>query len=61
MVYTVSMATNKQQTSLRLSAEGRALQEALARKLGLSLTAIVEMAIRELAERKGVKVKVTMK
>jgi hypothetical protein len=55
----MAMATDKKQTSLRLSTEARTLQEALARKLGLSLTAIIEMAVRQLAERYNVKAKPT--
>jgi len=53
------MATLKQQTSLRLSLEARAMQEALARKLGVSLSAVIELAIRELATRYNVKIKPT--
>jgi len=49
----------KQQTTIRLTTEGRALQVGLARKLGLSLTAIIEMAVRQLAERYNVKAKPT--
>ncbi len=42
------MATSKFPTSLRLSDEARAMQAALARRLGVSLTAVVEMAVRKL-------------
>ena len=41
-------------TSLRLSEEGKQLRKLLAKKLGLSESAVIELAIRKLAEREGV-------
>ncbi len=41
-------------TSLRLSEEGKQLRKLLAKKLGLSESAVVELAIRKLAESEGV-------
>ena len=41
-------------TSLRLSEDGKQLRKLLAKKLGLSESAVVELAIRKLAEREGV-------
>lgn len=48
-------------TSVRLSDEGRALHRALADKLGVSLTAVLEMSVRLLAQREGVTVTVKPK
>lgn len=45
---------NKQPTSLRLSPEAKRLLEELAKKLGVTQAAIVEIAIRRLAETEGV-------
>jgi DNA-binding PadR family transcriptional regulator len=45
----------KKHSSYRLSEEGKQLLNLLARKLGVSETAILEFAIREMAERKEVK------
>ena len=42
-------------TNLRFTPEGRRLLQLLATKLGLTLTSVVELAVRELAERKQVK------
>lgn len=47
--------TTKQSTTHRLTEEARLLLQALARKSGVSQTAIMEMAIREKAKREGVK------
>lgn len=44
------------QTSIRLSAETMALREALSGRLGISSSAVLEMAIRKLADAEGVKV-----
>jgi len=38
-------------TSLRFTLEGRRLLEALAAKLGISMAAVIEIALRLLAER----------
>jgi predicted transcriptional regulator len=48
------MATTKKQTGIRLTDEGRELLEELARKLGVSQTAIMEIAIRKMAANEGV-------
>ena len=42
-------------TSIRLSEEGKQLRKFLAKKLGLSESAIVELALRRLAEAEGVR------
>ena len=42
-------------TSIRLSEEASRLRELLAKKLGLSQSAIIELAIRKLAEQENVK------
>ena len=41
-------------TSIRLSEEGQHLRKLLAKKLGLSESAVVELALRRLAELEGV-------
>ena len=41
---------NKEQTSMRLTPEASRLLEKLAKKLGVSRTAVMEMAVRRLAE-----------
>jgi predicted transcriptional regulator len=43
----------KHPTSYRLSAEALRLIDQLATKLGLGKTAVLELAIRKLAEREG--------
>lgn len=42
-------------TSIRLSAEADRLIKALAEKLGIKQSGVIEMAIRKLAERENVK------
>lgn len=42
--------------STRLSETGRRILDALKAKKGVTGTAVIEMAIREMAEREGVKV-----
>ena len=44
-----------QATSLRLSREAKRLLKALAEKSGISMTAKLEVMIREYAKREGVK------
>lgn len=44
----------KKLTSIRLSEEALQLRKILAQKLGVSETAVLELAVRELAEKKGV-------
>lgn len=48
------MADPKKKTSVSLSQDGRTLLEKLARKLGVSQSAVLEIAIREKADREGV-------
>ena len=45
--------TGKKPVGLNLSAEARRLMADLADKKGVSKTGVVEMAIREMAEREG--------
>jgi len=45
---------NKTQTSIRLTQEAKRLRKLLSAKLGVSLTAVIELAIREFAKREGV-------
>ena len=42
-------------TSIRMTAEAKRLQAALAEKLGITLSAVIELAIRQMAKREGVK------
>jgi hypothetical protein len=44
----------KKHTSYRISDEGKRLIKLLAQRLGVSETAVVEMAVREMAEKRGV-------
>lgn len=44
----------KKQTSIRLSAEADRLREALAEKMGISKSAVLEIAIRDMAAKHGV-------
>ncbi len=44
---------DKKPTTIRLSAEARRLLDALSEQLGISHTAIIELAIREKAQREG--------
>jgi len=46
---------NKQATSIRLTPEAKSLIKELAKKLGISQAAIMEIAIRRLAESEGVR------
>jgi predicted transcriptional regulator len=46
---------DKKPTSIRLSEEARRLRALLAKKLGVSQSAVLELAIRELARREGIK------
>jgi hypothetical protein len=45
----------KQSTSVRLSPEAKRLLALVAKKLGISLTAALEISIRTQAKREGVK------
>ena len=49
--YNVNMT--KKKTSIRYSDEAKALLEQLAKKLGISQSAILELAIRALAKQEG--------
>jgi antitoxin component of RelBE/YafQ-DinJ toxin-antitoxin module len=48
------MAKNIPTTSIRLTAEAKRLQAALSEKLGVSLSAIIELAIRRMAKEEGI-------
>jgi predicted transcriptional regulator len=48
------MTTKKKQTSVRLSDRGREILHALAEKSGVSITAIIEIALRHEMEREGI-------
>jgi len=54
--YTGRSTMVKKHISYRISEEGKQLIKALAQRLGVSETAIVEMAVREMAEKRGVKI-----
>lgn len=45
----------KKYTSIRISADGERLRAALAKLLGVNKTAVIEIALRELAAKHGVK------
>lgn len=45
----------KKPTSIRLSEEGKHLRKLLAERLGLSESAVIELALRRLAEMEGVR------
>jgi hypothetical protein len=51
------MAQPKKPTSIRLSPDAIELRRALSAKLGIDQTAIVELAIRRLAEAEGISTK----
>jgi len=46
---------NKPATSFRITEAAQILLEKLAEKLGIAKTAVVELAVRELAKKEGVK------
>jgi len=50
------MTTQKRATSMRLSPTAEGLLEALAKKLGVSKSAVFELAIRAFAEQQNVRV-----
>jgi biotin operon repressor len=54
MIYNYGMS--KEKTSYALTEDCRKLLTELARKLGLSRTAIIELAVRRLAQAEGVHV-----
>lgn len=49
------MPTTKKSTTIRLSEDARGLLARIAAKLGVSQAAVMEMALRLLAKREGVK------
>lgn len=49
------MKERKKATSIRLSEEGKLLRKLLADRLGLSESAVIELALRKLAEMEGIK------
>ena len=48
------MEKTSKPTNIRLSLEGKQLLQALAERLGITMTAVIEIAIRLLAKREGV-------
>lgn len=46
----------REQINVRLSEDARKLLALLASKLGISRTAVIELAIRELAEKKNIRI-----
>jgi hypothetical protein len=52
--YTERSPMGKKHTSYRISEEGKQCIKLLARLLGISETAVVEIAVREMAEKKRV-------
>jgi TRAP-type C4-dicarboxylate transport system substrate-binding protein len=52
MRYNASMM--KKKTSIRYSAEAKDLLEKLAKKMGISQSAVLELAIRALAKQEGI-------
>ncbi len=51
------MSDGKQATSMRLSEEARRLLDELARRQGITRSAVMELAIREYARSQGVRVR----
>jgi hypothetical protein len=49
------MKEHKKPTSIRLSDEGKRLRKALSERLGISESAVLELALRRLAEMEGIK------
>ena len=47
--------SDKQGTGFRLSKKARLLLKAIAREDGLTMTGVLESAIRQIAEQKGIK------
>ncbi len=54
MRYNCGMKNKKVATSIRLSAEAKALLERLSDTLGISQAAVMELSIREKAQKEGV-------
>lgn len=53
---TIIMLDKTKTTSFRLSSDARALIELLSQKNGISQTAVIELAVRQLAKTEGVEV-----
>jgi hypothetical protein len=51
------MPSKLPQTNVRLSVEARSALQALAKRLGVSASAVVEMLIRERTRKEGLKIK----
>lgn len=51
----MSTGSGKKPTTIRLSAEAQRLLVLLAERNGVSKTAVLEMAVRQMAQREGVK------
>ena len=54
MLYNGCMRKAEKHTSFRLTAEAKHLLETLAQRLGISQTAVVEIALRKFAEQEQV-------
>ena len=48
-----ALVREKKKTSIRLSSEAKALLEQLSKKLGISQSAVLEIAIRTFAKQEG--------
>lgn len=57
MIYNAYMKSklNKKLTSIRMTDEARRLVELLAEKYGMTNSAIIELAVREYAEKREIK------
>ena len=51
------MPSKLPQTNVRLSVEARAALQALAERLGVSASAVVEMLLRDKARKEGLKIR----
>lgn len=50
----VPISDDKKQVGVKLTGEARRLRAELSRKLGIDQTAVIELAIRQMARREGV-------
>ncbi len=50
----IQKTDDKKQIGVKLTGEARRLRAEIARKLGIDQTAVIELAIREKAQREGV-------
>jgi predicted DNA-binding protein len=54
-MYNESMKKSERKTTIRLTDEAKELIERLSKKLGINKTAVIEQAVRVLAEKEKVK------